>query len=66
MNKQQEKKQPFFARFMEAQIKDTPEVHGGQGSLKPSLSTSALRDKVTKPQFDMEHTMKYPSDGDEI
>lgn len=66
MKQPQEKKQPFFARFLEAQMHEIPEVSGGDGSVKAGMSTSILRDKVTKPQFDMEHTMKYPSDGDEI
>jgi len=66
MRKQQEKKQPFFARFLEAQVSEVEEVYGGQAALKAGISTSVVQDKVTKPRFDMEHTMKYPSDGDEI
>ncbi|MBD8082059.1 microviridin/marinostatin family tricyclic proteinase inhibitor [Chryseobacterium caseinilyticum] len=55
-------KKPFFASFLENQIKDPKEVKGGSSSVG---ATSPLRDGVTKPAYDTQQTMKYPSDGDE-
>lgn len=55
-------KKPFFASFLENQIKDPKEVKGGSSSVG---ATSPLRDGVTKPSLDSQQTMKYPSDGDE-
>lgn len=54
---------PFFAKFLENQMKDTQKVKGGTGN-----QTTPLKDLVfqpTKPTFDTHQTMKYPSDGDE-
>lgn len=54
---------PFFAKFLENQMKDTEKVRGGNGEI-----TAPLRDlivKPTKPSLDTHQTMKYPSDGDE-
>ena len=56
-------KKPFFASFLENQLKDTKNVKGGASG---SGATSKLLDSVTKPESDMEQTMKYPSDNDEI
>ena len=65
-------KQPFFAQFLESQVKNLAgEVEGGQGG-KQSL-TSIVTDSITNPSFDAatspakdgHQTMKYPSDGDD-
>ncbi len=61
MNKKNLKK-PFFASFLENQMKDSKEVKGGKSSFG---ATTPLTDTVTKPTLDMQQTMKYPSDGDE-
>lgn len=50
-------KQPFFAQFLEAQ-KRTQEPAGE--------NYIDLESIITKPFLDMEHTLKYPSDGDEV
>ncbi|KUJ52615.1 microviridin/marinostatin family tricyclic proteinase inhibitor [Chryseobacterium sp. JAH] len=55
-------KKPFFASFLESQIKDSKEVKGGSTSFG---ATTPLKDGVTKPSLDSQQTMKYPSDGDE-
>ena len=45
-------KRPFFARFLEGQgLRVKTDVKAGGG---------------TKPQYDVEYTQKYPSDGDEV
>jgi hypothetical protein len=54
-----ESQQPFFARFLESQSK------------KEQNNNEQLFDPwpvpvITKPIMDLEHTQKYPSDGDEI
>ncbi len=49
--------QPFFAQFLEAQ-KRTQETAGENYiGIEPVFTT--------KPFVDMEHSLKYPSDGDE-
>lgn len=48
--KKKNSKKPFFASFLEKQVKEPGKVKGG-GSV-----TSALQDRVT---------LKYPSDSDE-
>ena len=45
-----EKKVPFFAKFLENQLNEGESVHGG---------------KITKPSLDTVFTKKYPSDDDE-
>nr|WP_314498143.1 microviridin/marinostatin family tricyclic proteinase inhibitor [uncultured Chryseobacterium sp.] len=55
-------KKPFFASFLENQMKDSKEVKGGTSSFG---ATTPLKDTVTKPTLDTQQTMKYPSDGDE-
>lgn len=60
MNKK-EQKVPFFAKFLEKQVKNTEAVKGGNAS----KVTSKLVDQVTTPSKDMAQTMKYPSDSDE-
>lgn len=44
---------PFFARFLE-----------GQDALR--VKSDLKGGGPTKPALDLNHTMKYPSDGDEI
>ena len=56
-------KKPFFASFLENQLKDTEIVRGGTSS---SGVTDKLKDTVTRAQADKEQTMKHPSDGDDI
>lgn len=53
--KQDALRQPFFAQFLEAQkrTQETTENYFG------------LDLEITKPILDVEHTLKYPSDGDE-
>ncbi|MFT5823312.1 MAG: hypothetical protein ACI8ZM_004573 [Crocinitomix sp.] len=45
-----QKQVPFFAKFLEKQVKEDKDLKGG---------------KITKPAFDLVQTMKYPSDSDE-
>ena len=61
--KKQNKKKPFFANFLENQISETEKVKGGKSS---NSMTYPWKDGVTKPSMDRDHTMKYPSDGDEV
>lgn len=61
-------KQPFFAQFLEDQVKEEPTAEGGTGNLtNPATDNVTIpeRDVVTKPAYDMAQTMKYPSDGDD-
>jgi hypothetical protein len=48
---------PFFARFLESQ--EYPEVETDVKAGKPPGGG-------TSPTLDLNHTMKYPSDGDEV
>lgn len=68
-------KKPFFASFLEKQVKDPERITGGAGSITSALQdnvtsalkdsiTSALQDNVTRPGGD-HVTLKYPSDSDE-
>ncbi|WP_236855492.1 MULTISPECIES: microviridin/marinostatin family tricyclic proteinase inhibitor [unclassified Chryseobacterium] len=70
MKNKDSKKKPFFATFLEKQIKDPETVKGGAGSDMITIPerdfvTKPLADDVTSPQLDLMHTMKYPSDGDD-
>jgi len=56
-----EKKQPFFARFLENQDKQT-----NPDGRVTSSEQQVAEAWITKPWLDMEQTQKYPSDGDEI
>lgn len=60
-------KQPFFARFLEAQQEEITEAEGGTGEVNTSVGsvTIAWKDGITAPAKDGYHTMKYPSDGDD-
>lgn len=68
------KKKPFFATFLEKQIKDPETVKGGDATsvllddvtsvIKDSITTSALEDSVSRPGSE-NVTMKFPSDNDE-
>jgi hypothetical protein len=53
-------KKPFFAAFLEKQVREPNKINGGQ-----SIVTKPLFDSPTSPTKDREYTMKYPSDGDD-
>ena len=55
MKQQDAPKQPFFAQFLEAQ----------QRTQETTAENFFGNDLITKPFLDVEHTLKYPSDGDE-
>ncbi|KMQ64286.1 serine endopeptidase [Chryseobacterium angstadtii] len=75
MKDQNSKKKPFFASFLEKQIKDPETIQGGGVITNtdndvitlPSRdnATAQILDHVTSPNKDLLVTMKYPSDGDE-
>ncbi|MBV8325734.1 microviridin/marinostatin family tricyclic proteinase inhibitor [Chryseobacterium sp.] len=67
MENKNSKKKPFFASFLEKQIKDPETVKGGTDITIPErdVVTKPIVDNVTSATGDMEHTMKYPSDGDD-
>lgn len=56
-------KKPFFAAFLENQLKETEKVNGGKSGSKDVTNRSL--DSVTNPSRDTHQTMKYPSDSDE-
>ncbi|WP_295199638.1 microviridin/marinostatin family tricyclic proteinase inhibitor [uncultured Chryseobacterium sp.] len=58
-------KKPFFAAFLEKQVKDPETIKGGSGTgvLKDQV-TGVQNDDVTSPGNDTV-SMKYPSDSDE-
>ena len=56
MKQHEEMKKPFFAQFLEAQKRVQETTATGFLETFPS---------ITKPILDPEHTLKYPSDGDE-
>lgn len=60
-------KKPFFASFLEKQLKDPETVKGGGVITIPErdVITKPVVDNVTSPQDDLMVTMKYPSDGDD-
>ncbi|PWN70633.1 serine endopeptidase [Chryseobacterium phosphatilyticum] len=74
MENKNSKKKPFFATFLEKQIKDPETVKGGTittiaidnatSVIKDQIVTAALEDSVSTHKND-NVTMKYPSDGDE-
>lgn len=72
--KKSDKKKPFFASFLEKQIKNPEEIHGGDLTTpRTDLVTLPTNDTVTSPTFDNATvpsrdnvvTLKYPSDNDE-
>ncbi|CAD0220514.1 microviridin/marinostatin family tricyclic proteinase inhibitor (plasmid) [Chryseobacterium panacisoli] len=67
MKNQNSKKKPFFASFLEKQVKDPETVKGGTDMSIPErdVITKPAIDVVTSPKDDMMHTLKYPSDGDD-
>ncbi|KFF02343.1 microviridin/marinostatin family tricyclic proteinase inhibitor [Chryseobacterium luteum] len=76
MKDENSKKKPFFASFLEKQIKDPETVQGGASIstnadndivTAPSVDnvTAQIFDHVTAPSKDLLVTMKYPSDGDD-
>ncbi|MDR6403861.1 MULTISPECIES: microviridin/marinostatin family tricyclic proteinase inhibitor [Chryseobacterium] len=75
--KKDSKKKPFFASFLEKQIKNPEEIQGGGIISSPTgdvttlptndtVVTSRTLDNVTLPTYDTPVTLKYPSDNDEI
>jgi hypothetical protein len=75
MKDENSKKKPFFASFLEKQVKDQETIQGG-GIISntdndivtaPSIDnvTAQIFDHVTHPSKDLLVTMKYPSDGDD-
>ncbi len=75
MENKSSKKKPFFASFLEKQIKDPETVKGGgittaledqiTSKIKDDIIvTTALEDSVSTPLND-NVTLKYPSDGDD-
>ncbi|MCT2561646.1 MULTISPECIES: microviridin/marinostatin family tricyclic proteinase inhibitor [Chryseobacterium] len=67
MKDKNSKKKPFFASFLEKQLKDPETVKGGGIITIPErdVITKPVVDNVTSPQDDLMVTMKYPSDGDD-
>jgi len=66
MNNKKSQKKPFFASFLEKQLKDGQSVKGGvmTAVTLDAPTTSVLKDDITGPGGD-QVTMKYPSDSDE-
>jgi hypothetical protein len=74
MENKNSKKKPFFATFLEKQVKDPETVKGGSitsvvkdnitSVIKDHIITTALEDNVTT-QLNDNVTLKYPSDGDD-
>lgn len=67
MENKNSKKKPFFATFLEKQLKDPETIKGGTDITIPErdVITKPSLDTVTSPKTDLEQTMKYPSDGDD-
>ncbi|REC74658.1 serine endopeptidase [Chryseobacterium elymi] len=75
MKDENSKKKPFFASFLEKQIKDPETIQGGGTITTPEIDiitapsvdniTRPVFDNVTTPSKDLLVTMKYPSDGDD-
>ncbi|MFZ4929707.1 microviridin/marinostatin family tricyclic proteinase inhibitor [Chryseobacterium sp. Mn2064] len=74
MENKNSKKKPFFATFLEKQIKDPETIKGGTSTslltdtvtspIRDHITTAALEDSITRPNND-NVTLKYPSDGDD-
>lgn len=67
MKDKNSQKKPFFASFLENQLKDPETVKGGGEITIPErdVITKPSIDTVTSPADDLQVTMKYPSDGDD-
>lgn len=70
MDNKKATKKPFFATFLEKQIKDPETVKGGgtiTSVIKDHIITTALEDTVVTSQINdhVNVTLKYPSDGDD-
>ena len=75
--KNNDKKKPFFASFLEKQIQNPEEIQGGGLSTSPTtdfvtlpttdtvLTLKTLDNPTTTPAADTPVTLKYPSDSDE-
>ncbi len=71
--KKEEKRIPFFAKFLENQLKKEDDVKGGSGSITTPLGDVPVTlkypsdsDEITSNKNDIAVTLKYPSDGDEV
>ncbi len=74
MKKVTARQQPFFAKFLENQLKKDAETNVQAGATLKYPSDleeetkkypSDNEDDITKPALDQYHTDKYPSDNDE-
>jgi hypothetical protein len=75
--KNNDKKKPFFASFLEKQIQNPEEIQGGGLSSSPTgdvvtlptmdtvFTLKTLDSPTTTPAADTPVTLKYPSDNDE-
>ena len=59
MKPNEQLQEPFFARFLEVQHK------GNRGAQQNIPGWPFPIPPITSPIKDVEHTLKYPSDGDE-
>lgn len=62
MNNKNSKK-PFFAKFLENQVKNLKDIKGGNGTVVTNQMKES--NSATNPRMDTVVTMKYPSDSDE-
>lgn len=61
MKQNEQLKQPFFAKFLESQNSE-----GGEAQQHHQAWPPIIIPPMTSPIKDVEHTLKYPSDGDEV
>jgi hypothetical protein len=61
MKQNEQLKQPFFAKFLESQNGE-----GVEASQQYHAAWPPIIPPITSPLKDVEHTLKYPSDGDEV
>ena len=68
-NEKKELKKPFFANFLENQLseEERKKVNGGDVTSKLDDNDTPISPvvPVTMPVRDLQHTLKYPSDGDD-
>jgi hypothetical protein len=60
MKQNEQLKKPFFAKFLESQSAGEANANQHHAFWPPIVVPP------TSPIKDVEHTMKYPSDGDEV
>ncbi|KPH11013.1 MULTISPECIES: microviridin/marinostatin family tricyclic proteinase inhibitor [Chryseobacterium] len=65
MKNKDSKKKPFFASFLEKQLKEPQKVKGGTDITIPERDSVYSPGPVTMKPTDMAYTQKYPSDGDD-